>query len=209
MRRIVFLGPPGAGKGTQAIDLAHRLAILHLSTGDLLRAAVARRTPLGLEAESFIKAGQLVPDDLVLRILKERLAQPDADAGFLLDGFPRTLPQAEALATISAIDRVVQFDIPDSALVERLTRRVTCPKCGTTYNTRTRPPAHPGVCDLDGTALVQRNDDREEAVRTRLRVYQDQTAPLVEYYESRGLLRAIDATGDPRVVGQRVADAIL
>lgn len=208
MKRIVFLGPPGAGKGTQAAELARRLGIPHLSTGDLLRAAVAAKTPLGLEAEGHMTAGRLVPDSLVLQILRERLKDPDARAGFLLDGFPRTLPQAEALAAVSPIDRVVLFEIPEKTLVERLTQRWTCPKCGTAYNLATRPPRRAGLCDLDGTELQQRSDDREEAVRTRFRVYQEQTHPLVAHYRALGLLRSVDARGPMEEVRERVASAV-
>jgi len=208
MRRLVFLGPPGAGKGTQATELARRLGIVHLSTGDLLRAAVAAHTPLGVEAKGFMDAGQLVPDDLVLRILRDRLSQADTKAGFLLDGFPRTVPQAEALAGITELDRVVEFEIPEATLIERLSQRRSCPQCGTTYNLRTKPPRTAGICDNDGTPLVQRSDDRDEAVRTRIQVYRKQTAPLAEFYRHRGLLREIDASGDPATVGRQVAAAI-
>ncbi|MCI4360846.1 MAG: adenylate kinase [Thermoplasmata archaeon] len=208
MKRIVFLGPPGAGKGTQAVDLAHELRIPHLSTGDLLRATVAAHTPLGEAAQGHMDAGRLVPDDLVLRILEERLQRPDARDGFLLDGFPRTLPQAEALGRIAALDRVVLFEIPDPELLERLSRRRSCPKCGTVYNLATRPPRHPGQCDVEGAELVQRSDDREEAVRTRLEVYRTQTQPLVAHYRAQGLLRAVDARGSPAEVRSRVVAAI-
>jgi len=208
VKRIVFLGPPGAGKGTQAAELAKRLGIPHLSTGDLLRSAVAAKTPLGREAEAHIHAGRLVPDELVLQILRERLGRADARAGFLLDGFPRTRVQAEALAGVSPIDRVVLFEIPETLLLERLTQRRTCPKCGTVYNLATRPPKVPGRCDVEGAALEQRSDDREEAVRTRLRVYQEQTHPLVAHYRGLGLLRAIDARGTPDEVRARLVDAL-
>jgi adenylate kinase len=208
VKRIVFLGPPGAGKGTQADAVAKQLGIPHLSTGDLLRAAVAAKTPLGREAQGHMDAGRLVPDSLVLQMLRERLGHADARGGFLLDGFPRTLPQAEALGAVSPVDRVVLFEIPDALLLERLTQRRSCPKCGTAYNLVTRPPRHAGRCDLDGTELQQRSDDREEAVRIRLKVYQEQTHPLVAYYRSLGLLRSIDARGAPDEVRDRIAAAI-
>lgn len=208
MRRLVFLGPPGAGKGTQATGLAQRLGIPHLSTGDMLRTAVSGGTALGREAKGFMDAGQLVPDDLVLRIIRARLGQPDTRAGFLLDGFPRTLAQAEALAGITDLDRVVEFEISEAILLDRLTQRRSCPTCGTSYNLRTKPPRSPGVCDNDGTPLVQRSDDREEAVRTRIQVYRKQTAPLTEFYRRKGLLRAVDAAADPATVGRAIADAI-
>lgn len=208
MRRLVFLGPPGAGKGTQATGLAQRLGIPHLSTGDMLRTAVSGGTALGREAKGFMDAGQLVPDDLVLRIIRARLGQPDTRAGFLLDGFPRTLAQAEALAGITDLDRVVEFEISEAILLDRLTQRRSCPTCGTSYNLRTKPPRSPGVCDNDGTPLVQRSDDREEAVRTRIQVYRKQTAPLTEFYRRKGLLRAVDAAADPATVGRAIADAV-
>lgn len=208
MLRLVFLGPPGAGKGTQAAELSRSLGILHLSTGDLLRAAVAARTPLGVEAERFMHAGQLVPDELVLQILAERLRTREAAFGFLLDGFPRTRAQAEALDAITPIDRVVSFEIPEALLRERLTQRRSCPKCGTVYNLATRPPRTSGRCDLDGVDLTHRSDDREDAVDTRLQAYRRLTAPLAEYYRARGVLRPIDATGTPEDVGRRVRSAI-
>ena len=207
MNRLVFLGPPGAGKGTQAGRLARSLGIPHLSTGDLLRAAVAARTPLGLAADGHIRAGRLVPDDLVLRMLEERLREPDARSGFLLDGFPRNLAQAEALERISPIDAVISFDVPSKVLVERLSGRWMCPKCQATYNLASQPPKAAGRCDRDGTALVQRPDDRPEAVETRLQVYAEQTAPLLDHYRRAGLLRPIDATGTPDEVARRVAAA--
>jgi adenylate kinase len=208
VKRIVFLGPPGAGKGTQAVELAKRLKIPHLSTGDLLRAAVAAKTPLGQRAEEHMRAGRLVPDDLVLEILNERVRADDARSGFLLDGFPRTLPQAEALAAVSPLDRVLLFELPEPLLLERLTQRRICPECGASYNLVTRPPKRPGLCDVEGAELVQRTDDREESVRVRLRVYQDQTHPLVAHYRGLGLLRSVDAQGTPDEVRARVTAAL-
>jgi len=208
MPRVVFLGPPGAGKGTQAATLARELGVPHLSTGDLLRSAVAARTPLGIEADGYMRRGELVPDDLVLRILEERLRQPDARAGFLLDGYPRNPAQAEALARIAPIDRVVAFEVPTEVLVDRLSGRWICPTCQSVYHATSMPPKVPGRCDRDGTALVQRPDDRPEAVRTRLAVYAEKTAPLIDHYRARGLLRPIDATGSPSDVAARVRAAI-
>jgi adenylate kinase len=204
MPRLIFLGPPGAGKGTQAAELARRLGIRQISTGDLLRAAVAARTPSGLEADGHMKAGRLVPDELVLRILQDRLESPEIASGFLLDGFPRTVPQAEALSRITPIDRVIEFQIPEDRLRERLTQRWNCPSCGRLYNVATRPPKTAGQCDVDGTPLVHRSDDRDDAVVTRLRVYHEQTAPLVEYYRGRGLLGSVDATGSAAEVSARI-----
>jgi adenylate kinase len=208
MLRVVFLGPPGAGKGTQAGGLARELGVPHLSTGDLLRAAVASGSALGKEAEGHMRAGRLVPDDLVLRLLKDRLDEPDARRGFLLDGFPRNVAQAVALGRITPVDRVLDFRIPSASLVERLTQRLHCPTCGRVYNLATRPPLRAGICDDDGTPLATRSDDREEAVRTRLKVYETETAPLSEYYRGRGLLRPIEAVGDPAEVARRVRAAV-
>jgi adenylate kinase len=208
MVRIAFLGPPGAGKGTQAKRLAEALGIAHVSTGDILREAAARGTALGQEASEYMRAGKLVPDDLVLRILTERLGEPDAAAGFILDGYPRNRSQAETLAAIVPLDHVVFFDLPERKLVARLTDRRHCPKCGRSYNLTTLPPKVPGRCDEDGTELLQRPDDRLDAVRTRLRIYSEQTAPLLAYYEEKGLLRSIDADGSPEEVHRRLTGAI-
>jgi adenylate kinase len=202
--RIVFLGPPGAGKGTQAAILARDLGIPHLSTGDLLRGAVAARTSLGLEADDHMRAGRLVPDDLVLKILEERLARPDAKVGFLLDGFPRNLAQAETLERLTPLDAVVSFDVDSEELIHRLSDRRVCPQCQTVYNLSSRPPQAPGRCDKDGTPLLQRSDDRPEAVAMRLKVYAEQTAPLLDFYRKRGLLRPVDARGSPDEVARRV-----
>lgn len=208
MHRVVFLGPPGAGKGTQAQGIARLLGVPHLSTGDLLRAAVAARTPLGLEADGHMRAGRLVPDPLVLRILGERLEAADAKHGFLLDGFPRTVAQAEALARVTPVDIVVAFEIPEAMLLDRLTQRRHCPKCGTVYNLLSRPPTSAGRCDHDGVELLQRSDDRPEAVRTRLEVYREQTAPLIAHYRSLGILVPVDAAGTLEDVRHRVREAI-
>jgi adenylate kinase len=204
MHRIVFLGPPGAGKGTQAALLAHELGIAHLSTGDLLRAAVAAGSSLGTEADAYMRAGKLVPDDLVIRILRDRLDHPDTSEGFLLDGFPRTLNQAELLDRFIPIERVIAFDLPEELLTERLTQRWVCPTCKTVYNVATAPPRTAGRCDLDGTALEQRTDDRLEAVRTRLGVYRQQTMPLLDYYRGKGTLEPLDARGEPAAVTARL-----
>ncbi|MDE1820587.1 MAG: adenylate kinase [Euryarchaeota archaeon] len=192
---LAFLGPPGAGKGTQAKLLAKELRIPHLSTGDMLRAAVKARTPLGLEAEGTMKAGKLVPDALVLGLLRERLQEPDAHPGCLLDGFPRTVAQAESLRDLVPLERVIYFEIPESELLPRLTERRSCPTCGAIYNLRSHPPKAPGKCDREGSELVQRPDDREEAVRTRLAVYHRETAPVLDYYRKSGLLRTLRADG--------------
>ena len=204
VHRVVFLGPPGAGKGTQASLIARELGIPHLSTGDILRAAVAAKTPLGLEADGHMRSGGLVPDPLVLEILHERLDQPDARVGYLLDGFPRNLAQAEALEKFSEVERVVSLEINPERLVQRLSERRVCPNCQSVYNLSTKPPRVADRCDRDGTALVQRPDDRPEAVTVRLKVYAEQTAPLLEYYRKRHLLREVDASGTPDEVTARI-----
>ncbi|MBQ6382480.1 MAG: adenylate kinase [Clostridia bacterium] len=187
---IIFLGPPGAGKGTQAQKICSALNIPQISTGDILRRAMKEGTETGLKAKSFIDAGQLVPDEVIIDIVKERLAMDDCRQGYILDGFPRTVPQAEALDTFAAIDCVIELDVKDEVLVERLSGRRVCVKCGATYhlsmlNGKT-------TCDVCGEELIQRNDDKAETVLNRLKVYHDQTAPLIGYYENKGLLKKVD-----------------
>jgi adenylate kinase len=202
--RVVFLGPPGVGKGTQAARLAAERHLVHLSTGDLLRAAVAAATPLGREADGYMRAGRLVPDDLVQRILAERLAAPEAGNGFVLDGYPRNPAQAARLEAMTPLDAVLLLELPDAVLIERLSGRRVCPTCHAVYHITDRPPRIAGRCDRDGTELVQRPDDRPEAIATRLAVYTEQTAPLRDHYGARGLLRAIPADGSPDQVAARI-----
>lgn len=190
---IIFLGPPGAGKGTQAQRICAALGIPQVSTGDILRRAIKEQTPTGLKAKSFIDAGKLVPDEVVIAIVEERLKEADCQKGYILDGFPRTVPQAEALDNIAHIDAVVELAVEDQQLVDRLSGRRVCLKCGATnhvsqLNGRTR-------CDC-GEPLVQRDDDKPETVLSRLKVYHDQTAPLVDFYEKKGLLHRIDGAKD-------------
>jgi adenylate kinase len=206
--RMIFVGPPGAGKGTQATRLAERFGIAHVSTGDLFRAAVREGTPLGVRADGYMKAGKLVPDDVTIAMLLERIARPDAAAGFLLDGFPRTIAQAEALdaalaASGSGIDAVVVLEVPDGAIVERIVGRRSDPVTGRIYHLRYDPPP----ADV-AERVVQRADDTEEACRTRLAAYHAQTAPLVPYYEAQGLVRKVDGLGAPSDVFGRIEAAL-
>jgi len=207
--RVIFLGPPGAGKGTQAQELAREWGVPHIATGDMLREAVAAKTALGLEAKRHMDSGGLVPDDVVIGLVGERLAQPDAKTGCVLDGFPRTVAQAEALDALFAragiaLDRVIYFDVPRSELLRRLTGRRVCRACGRTFHLVSAPPRVAGTCDDCGGELYQRADDSEATVATRLDVYQKQTAPLLDYYRGRKLLAEVAGEGPV----DRVAEAI-
>ncbi|MCL6521240.1 MAG: adenylate kinase [Firmicutes bacterium] len=211
--QLVFLGPPGAGKGTQAAILARELGIPQISTGDMFRAAVRDQTPLGREAQRYMEAGQLVPDEVTIGIVEERLRADDCREGFILDGFPRTVAQAEALDRILAaagrpLERAVEFVIGEEEVVRRLAGRRTCPRCGAVYNVYTQPPQREGRCDRCGEPLVQREDDREETVRARLAVYRRQTAPLVDFYEAGGRLVRIDASRAPGEVTAALKEAL-
>lgn len=199
--RIILLGAPGSGKGTQAKKLVEKYHVPQISTGDLLRAAVAAGTPLGQLAKSIMEAGQLVSDDIVLGMIKERLAEDDARAGFILDGFPRTLVQAQALDELLdelgwPLDGAILIDVDYEKIVRRITGRRTCRNCGQVYNVYTSPPKVEGVCDKCGGPLEQRADDTEETVRKRLQVYDQQTAPLIDYYRRQGKLHRIQGNGD-------------
>jgi adenylate kinase len=194
-RNVILLGGPGAGKGTQAERIVADFKLPHISTGEMLRAAVANGTEMGLEAQKYMESGALVPDEVVIGVVRERLAEPDASDGFLLDGFPRTMAQAEQLDTMLAaagrqITHVVLISVPAGELVQRIAGRRSCSQCGKLYNVTFDPPAVEGVCDLDGAALVQRADDNEETVRNRIAVYESQTAPLIGYYENKGVLES-------------------
>ncbi len=189
---IIFLGPPGAGKGTQAQRICVKLGIPQISTGDILRRAIREGTETGRKAKSFIDAGQLVPDDVVIAIVEERLAEKDCQRGYILDGFPRTVPQAEALKAIARIDIVLNLDVPDEDLISRLSGRRVCPKCGATYHLSHLDGKT--ACAACGESLIQRDDDKAETVRNRLAVYHRQTAPLVEYYRQAGLLKTVSGT---------------
>ncbi len=196
--RLVLLGPPGAGKGTQAAKLADRFAIPQISTGDILREHVQDSTRLGVRARTYMDRGEYVPDDLVVEMVMQRLHDPDAEKGFILDGFPRTLPQAKALDAALAqagrpLSAVLRFTIADDMAIRRLTARWTCPNCKRTYNLEFKPPVKEGICDTCGHELVRRSDDDELTVRRRIEVYRSQTEPLERFYVERGLLREVDA----------------
>jgi adenylate kinase len=211
--RIVLLGPPGAGKGTQAQTLRQTFGIPHISTGDLLRHAVREETTLGKQARSYMDKGELVPDDLVTAMVAERLQQADCIPGFLLDGFPRTIAQADALAAELTrfgrkLDGVVSLMVARADLVERLSGRRVCRECGAMYHERFDPPKKAGVCDRCQGALYQRTDDNAETVNSRLSVYERSTAPLLTYYRDRSLLYEIEGNGSPEEVGQRILNAL-
>ena len=210
--KLIFIGPPGSGKGTQAKRLAGRFEIPHISTGDMLREAVAAGTPVGQQAASIMAAGQLVPDDLMIKMIDERLARPDAQKGFILDGFPRTLVQAEKLETLVGNGngdlRVLQLLVPDDAIVRRITLRRTCAQCGAIYHLENHPPANDSVCDRCGAEVIARPDDTEEAVRKRLESFHRQTMPVATYYKSKNVLRTVDGIGPVDEVFERIASSL-
>jgi len=195
---IILLGPPGAGKGTQAQRLQNEVGMVQLSTGDMLRAAVKSGSPLGLKAKGIMEAGQLVPDDLMVGLIEDRIAQPDAAKGFILDGFPRTAAQAEALDTMLAksgkkLDEVIEMEVDEAALTERVVGRFTCAKCGTGYHDKFKRPKVEGVCDVCGsTEFTRRPDDNAETMTTRMAAYRAQTEPLLPYYRAKGILKKVD-----------------
>jgi adenylate kinase len=211
--RVAFLGPPGAGKGTQARALAREWGVPQIATGDMLREAVAAKTPLGLEAKRYMDQGALVPDEVVVGATAERLAAPDAARGFILDGFPRTIVQAEALARLlkdagHALDVVLYFDVSEPELLRRLTGRRVCRACGHTYHLTSSPPKRAGVCDACGGELYQRADDSEATVRNRLEVYRKQTAPLLDYYRQRSLLTTVSGEGSVEAIRDAIRAAV-
>ncbi len=210
---LILLGPPGAGKGTQAQMIVSRYRIPQISTGDILRSAVKEGTALGREAKAFMGKGQLVPDEVVIGIIDERLKAPDCNAGFILDGFPRTIAQAEALQNIlpktgKTIDHVINIEVDSEELVRRLTGRRTCRKCGAMFHVLFYPPKQDEVCDRCGGPLYQREDDREETIRMRLGEYERQTAPLIQYYKSKRVLRSIDGIGEQSQIFDRIVRSI-
>lgn len=206
---IIFLGAPGAGKGTQAEKVADAFAIPTVSTGNMIREALKNGTEMGLKAKAFIESGALVPDDVVIGIIKERLAKDDCAKGFILDGFPRTIPQAEALDAMGiVIDKVVDIEVPDEAITERMSGRRVCPDCGSSFHIATKKPKVEGICDRCGAELVQRKDDKPETVADRLKVYHDQTEPLKGYYEAVGKLAEVDGIGTVEEIFDRVKAAL-
>lgn len=206
---IIFLGAPGAGKGTQAEKVADALSIPTVSTGNIIREALSNGTEMGIKAKTYIEAGKLVPDDVVIGIIQERLAKDDCKAGFILDGFPRTIPQAEALEDMGVkIDKVIDIEVPDEAIKERMSGRRVCPKCGSTYHLVTKKPQKEGICDRCGAELVQRKDDAPETVADRLSVYHEQTEPLKDFYNKRGTLAVVDGVGSVSEIAERVKTAL-
>ncbi len=210
--KIILLGPPGAGKGTIAKALMQQDGSVQISTGDILRGAVAAGTELGKQAEAAMKAGDLVTDELIMGIMEERLQQEDCKQGYLLDGFPRTIPQAEALKALLAklgdkLDCALELDIPRDVIIDRLTTRRTCTNCGEIYNVKSKPPKVDGVCDVCGSQIVQRDDETEEAIENRLQVYNEQTAPLVSFYRDEGLLVSVSSS-DVITVIEAIKDRI-
>ncbi|KAJ52245.1 adenylate kinase [Clostridium tetanomorphum] len=211
--KIILLGPPGAGKGTQAKLISEKYSIPHISTGDIFRKNISEKTPLGIKAKSYMDKGQLVPDELTIEIVNDRLKNDDCKKGFLLDGFPRTVKQAEALDKFlnnegTKIDNALLIEVPQDFILERMTGRRVCKNCGASYHVKFNPSKTEGKCDLCGGELVQRKDDTEETVKERLEVYSNQTAPLVQYYKSNDSLYAIDGTREISEVFQSVCNIL-
>jgi len=207
--RLVFLGAPGVGKGTQAEMVAAKLAISKISTGDLLRTGVAQKTPLGLEAQQYMTRGELVPDNVVIGLIEEKIGSPECEKGFILDGFPRTTHQADALSDMLrtqdvVLDRVIYFVIPREDVVRRLSGRRSCSACSAVYHIEYVPPKQEGRCDECETGLVQRSDDKRETVESRLMVYEEQTSPLIDYYREKNVLAELDGTGSVEEVQVRL-----
>lgn len=213
MRGMIFLGPPGAGKGTQAKMIVDKFQIPQISTGDMLREALKEGTELGKKAKEFMDSGALVPDEVVIGIVRERLSKADCANGFILDGFPRTIPQAEALESVveslgKEITNVISLDVDDTLLIERLSGRRTCRSCGAMYHIAFNVPKEQGVCDKCGGELFQRDDDKEETIVKRLETYKKQTEPLVNYYEVKGNLNVISAEGDIEDIFNRIVEIV-
>lgn len=210
---IVLLGAPGAGKGTQAKNISEKLSIPHISTGDIFRANIKGNTPLGIKAKEFIDKGQLVPDDLTVEIVKDRLANPDCSKGFVLDGFPRTIPQAEYLDKVLAsvnveLDATLLIDVKDENIIQRMSGRRTCPNCGASYHIVFNPTQVEGICDVCSTPVIQRADDKAETVLSRLDTYHKQTQPLISYYQKAGKLKVADGAEEVDETTERVFKAL-
>lgn len=210
---LILLGPPGSGKGTQAKMMVEKYGVPQISTGDMLREAVKNRSTMGLKAKAYMDSGSLVPDDVVVSIVEERITGPDCSKGFLLDGFPRTIAQADALQSMLSrrglkIDLVLSIEVDDEELIKRLTGRRTCMTCGEPYHVIFNPPKVDGRCDRCGGELYQRDDDKEETIRNRISTYHRQTAPLIAYYSEKGLLRSIDGSGSPKEIFERINKAL-
>ncbi len=210
---IILLGPPGCGKGTQAKMLTEKYHIPQISTGDILREAVRNRTPLGLEAKTYMDSGKLVPDDVVIGIIQDRLKQPDCEKGFILDGFPRTVVQAEALDDTlktmgKKIEHAISISVDEEELLRRLTGRRTCRSCGAMFHILFNPPKKEGICDKCSGELYQRDDDKEETIRNRLNVYNQQTAPLIDYYQKKELLRTIEGVGKIEDIFRKIEEVL-
>ena len=202
---IVMLGAPGAGKGTQAAMICEKYGLPHISTGDIFRSNIKNGTELGQKAKAYMDAGKLVPDELTIQLLLDRVAKADCSGGYVLDGFPRTIPQAQVLTEAleksgQSVDYALNVDVPDDNIVRRMSGRRSCPKCGASYHVEYIPPKNAGICDVCGSELIQRDDDKPETVQNRLSVYHDQTQPLIAYYEKAGVLRTVDGTRDKEVV---------
>lgn len=205
---LIFLGAPGAGKGTHAEILSKDLSIPQISTGNIIREALKSGTEMGLKAKAYIEAGNLVPDEVVIGIIHERLAQDDCKNGYILDGFPRTIPQAEALDKMVKIDRVIDIEVSEELIMKRLSGRRVCSGCGASYNVNTRKSKVEGICDTCGGTLVQRKDDQPETVKARLKVYHEQTEPLVDYYKKQGKLRVIHGSDDTDATQRDIMNAV-
>ena len=202
---VVLVGPPGVGKGTVAAILSEKHSIPHISTGNMLREAIAKGTALGVQAKDYVDAGRLVPDELVTSMVRERVAQPDCEKGFLLDGYPRTTSQAKALQDFAAVDAVLDFKAPFKTIVERISGRRTCRKCSATYHTKYSPPKKDGICDKCGGELYQRSDEKPGIITERLKVYEEQNKPLIDYYRNEQLLSEIDASHHITEIGKIVS----
>jgi len=210
---IMLFGAPGVGKGTQAKLITNKYNIPQISTGDILRAAVAEQTPMGMEAKKFMDEGKLVPDETIIGIIKERLSKDDCENGFILDGFPRTLPQAEALDTLMdemkiQLDKVISLAVPDDVIIERITGREVCKNCGASFHVKFNPPKKKSVCDLCGGPLIVRKDDNKETVEKRLKEYNGQTAPLFNYYKNKGILVEIDGNKPVDTITKEIFDIL-